>query len=113
MKTGPLEVVESKTSRIPIYAEKHHGKDCFMVIHYAQGERKRARFYSIEQAREYARSKIRDLTAGTAHVGTFTPRQVAIISDAVEVCRGIGFPISQVAANTRKPSSFLGVNPWS
>ena len=111
MKTGPLEVVASKTSRIPIYPEKHHGKDCFMVIHYAAGERKRARFHSLEEAREYAKSKIKDLTAGTAHVGTLTPRQVAVITDAVEVCRDIGLPISQVIREYAESFKLLGRQP--
>ena len=111
MKAGPVEVVESKTSRIPIYAEKHHGKESFMVIHYAAGERKRERFYSIEEAREHAKAKIKDLTAGTAHVGTLTPRQLAVITDATEILRDINLPLSQVVREYAEGYKILGKQP--
>jgi len=97
MKSGPVEVVESKTSKIPIYAGLHHGKESFMIIYYAGGERKRERFYSIEEAREHAKAKIKELSDGTAHVGTFTPRQILAVVDAVDLLKGVGVSLSQVA----------------
>ena len=97
MKSGPVEVVESKTSKIPIYAALHHGRESFMIIYYAGGERKRERFYSIEEARERAKAKIKELSDGTAHVGTLTPRQILAVTDAVDLLKGVGVSLSQVA----------------
>jgi len=111
MKAGPIEVVESKTSRIPIYAEKHHGKESFMVIHYAAGERKRERFYCIEEARKHAKAKIEDLTNGTAHVGPLTPRQVAVVTDATEILRGISVSLSTAAREYAEAYRILGRQP--
>ena len=111
MKTGPLEVVESKSSKISIYAEKHHDRESFMVIYYAAGERKRSRFYSIEEARDHSKAKLKELTAGTAHVGTLTPRQLAVITDATEVLRSVNVPLSQVARDFAEAYRILGRQP--
>ena len=104
MKNGPLEVVESKTSRIPIYAEKHHGKDTFLVIHYAAGERKPERFPTLEAAREHAKSKIKDLATGTAHVGTFTPRFSFESYGVVTIQRYRGYEIERSHSTARSVS---------
>jgi integrase len=97
MKNGPIEVVESKTSRIPIYGGVHHGRESFMISYYAGGQRKRERFYSLQEARSQAKAKMKELNAGTVHVDRFTPRQIDGVIDAVEVLKGIGVSLSQVA----------------
>jgi integrase len=97
MKSGPVEVVESKTSRIPIYAGMHHGKESYLIAYYADGTRKRERFPTIEEARKRAKEKTSELAKGTAHVGNFTPRQILAVADAVDLLRGIGVSLSQVA----------------
>ena len=68
-----------------------------MISYYADGRRKRERFYSIEEARSQARARIKELTSGTAHVGSFTPRQIAAVVDAVDLLKGVGVSLSQVA----------------
>jgi integrase len=103
MKTPPkakgeaVEVVESKASKIPIYAGMHHGKESFLIAYYADGARKRERFPTIEDARKRAKEKIEELAKGTAHVGAFTPRQIVAVIDAVDLLKGIGVSLSQVA----------------
>ena len=68
-----------------------------MISYYADGRRKRERFYSIEEARSQAKAKIKELTGGTGHIGPFTPRQIAAVVDAVDLLKGVGVSLSQVA----------------
>ena len=111
MKRGPVEVVEWKTSKIPIYAGLHHGKKSFLIAYYADGKRKRERFHSIEEARAEAKEKIGGLTKGTAHVGTFSAREVAVVTDAVEILRGINVPLSKVVRDYAEAYKILGDKP--
>lgn len=103
MKTPPntkgaaVEVIESKGVKIPIYAGLHHGKESFVIAFYAEGKRKRERAGTLEEARSQAKAKIKELTAGTARVGTFTPHQIAAVIDAVDLLKGVGVSLSQVA----------------
>jgi integrase len=94
MNNGPLEIVASKTSRIPIYTGKHHGKDSFMLAFYADGQRKRERFYSLEEARQRAREIIKELSSGAAHASTFTPAQVSVIAEVTQQLRQINVKLS-------------------
>ena len=111
MRAGPVAIVESKTSRIPIYADQHHGKQSFVIAFYADGARKRERFPTLEAARKRAKEKIHELSKGTAHVGTLTPRQVAVVTDAVEILKGINIPLSQVAREYADAYKILGKQP--
>lgn len=90
---GPIEIVEGKGVKIPIYAGKHHGKNSYLVSYYSEGERVRDRAPTLEAAREAAKAKIEELTSGTAHVGTLTPKQTAIIGEAVEIARRCNVPL--------------------
>jgi integrase len=111
MRAGPVEIVESKTSRIPIYAGQHYGKQSFLIAYYADGARKRERFPTLHAARKRAKEKIQELSKGTAHVGTLTPRQVAVVTDAVEILKGINVPLSQVAREYAHAYKALGKQP--
>jgi hypothetical protein len=111
MRAGPVAIIESKTSRIPIYADQHHGKQSFVIAYYADGARKRERFPSLEEARKRAKEKIQELSKGTAHVGSLTPRQVAVVTDAVEILKGINVPLSQVARQYADAYKILGKQP--
>jgi integrase len=97
MKSGPVEVVRSKTSRIPIYAGIHHGKESYLIAYYADGTRKRERFPTLEAARKRAKEKIQELAKGTAHVENLTPRQILAVADAVDLLKSVGVSLSQVA----------------
>ena len=97
MKAGPVEIVESKGVKIPIYSSPAFGKESYLISYYAEGKRKRERAGTLEEARSQAKAKIKELTAGSAHVGTFTPHQIAAVIDAVDLLKGVGVSLSQVA----------------
>jgi integrase len=97
MKAGPLEVVESKGIKIPIYSSPAFGKESYLISYYAEGKRKRERAGTLGEARSQAKAKIKELTAASADVGTFTPRQIAAVVDAVDLLKGVGVSLSQVA----------------
>ena len=112
MKSGPIEVVRTKGIEIPIYSAPARGRENYIVSYYANGKRKRDRAgTSIEEARAFAKSKIEELTKGTAHVGPLTPRQVAVVTDAVEILKGISIPLSQVAREYSDAYKVLGRQP--
>jgi integrase len=111
MNSGPLEVIEFKTSRIPIYGETHHGKDKFLIIYYADGTRKRERFPTLEAARKHAKEKAEALAKGIAHVGPLSPRQVAVVTDAVEILKGVNVSLSQAAREYAEAYRILGRQP--
>jgi len=94
---GPVEVVEFKGVKVPVYLTPAFGKESYTLSYYANGKRIRERAGTLEEARRQAKDKIKDLTEGTAHVGNFTPKQTATISDAMDVLKEIGVPLSQVA----------------
>lgn len=108
MKRGPVEVVEWKTFKIPVYADQHHGKPSFLIAYYADGKRRRERFSTIEAARTEAKAKIAGLSKGTAHVGTFTARETAVVADAVEILRSINGSLSKCVRDYREAWEILG-----
>ena len=96
MNAGPVEVVESKGIKIPIYSSPARGRENYIIIYYGNGERKRERAgTTLEEAKAAAKSKIAELTKGTAHVGSLTPRQVAVVADSLEILKAINVPMSQ------------------
>lgn len=111
MKPGPAAVVEGKGIKIPIYSSPAFGKESYVLAYYADGRRVRERVGSLDDARQQAKAKIKELTTGTAHVGNFTPRQVAVVTDAVEILRGINVPLSQVAREYAEAYKVLGRQP--
>ncbi len=94
-KRGPVEVVESKGVRVPVYLDPAFGKASYTIAYYADGRRVRERAPTLEDARRQAKAKIAELTSGAAHVGSLTPRQTAVVSDAVAVIKDIGVTLSQ------------------
>jgi len=93
-KGGPVEIVESKGVKVPIYLTPAFGKESFTIAFYADGKRVRERAPTLAAAREQAKAKIRELTTGMAHAASFTPRQTAVVADAVEILREINVPLS-------------------
>jgi hypothetical protein len=107
-KGKPIETIESKGVKIPLY-DAGNGK--VLLSYYAEGKRKLVKCKNIAAAREEAKVKIGELTLGTAHIGTLTPRQVAVITDATEILRGINLPLSQVAREYAEGYRLLGRQP--
>jgi hypothetical protein len=93
-KRGPLEVVEGKNTRIPMYDA---GEGKVLLAYYAEGRRKLVKCQSLEAGRKRAKEIIESLTSGNAHVGNFTARQTAAINDAVEILRSTNVSLTEAA----------------
>jgi hypothetical protein len=91
-KRGPIEVIQGKNTRIPIYDA---GAGKFIVAYYAEGKRKLVKFQSLEAAKRGAKDVIERLTTGIAHVATFTPKQTAAINDAADVLKPTGVTLTE------------------
>ena len=112
MKTGPVETIESKGIRIPIYLSPARGRENYVVTYYANGERKRERAgTTLADARAFARDKVDDLTKGTAHIGPLSARQAAVVADSLEVLRAINVPMSQATREYAQAFELLGRQP--
>ena len=93
-KRGPVEVIQGKNTRIPIYDA---GAGKYIAAYYAEGKRKLVKFQSLEAARRGAKEIIETLTTGIAHVATFTPKQTAAINDAADALRPTGVTLTEAA----------------
>jgi integrase len=104
-KRGPLEVVEGKNTRIPMYDA---GEGKVLLAYYAEGRRKLVKCQSLEAGRKRAKEIIESLTSGNAHVGNFTARQTAAINDAVEILRPTGVSFTEAARQFAEAHRLLG-----
>jgi integrase len=110
MKNGPIEVIQSKGIKVQIYSSPAFGKESYIIAFYAGGQRKRERAKTLEAARAAAKAKIVELATGAAQVASFTPRQTAVVVDAIEVLKGIGVPLSQVVREYSEAHKILAGN---
>jgi len=67
----------------------------FTLSWYADGQRKREKRATFEDAKARAEEINRDLDAGRGHVKSFTTTETAVINSCVEQLREIGVPLSQ------------------
>jgi integrase len=112
MNIGPVDVVERKGIKIPIYSSPVDGRENYIVIYYAGGVRRRDRAgTTLHAARAFANTKIDELTKGIAHVDSLTPKQVATISDAVDVLKVINVPLSRAVREYADAYKILGRQP--
>ena len=107
-KRGPVEVIQGKNTRIPIYDA---GAGKFIAAYYAEGKRKLVKFQSLEAAKRGAKEIIEKLTTGIAHVATFTPKQTAAINDAADVLRPTGVTLTEAARQFAEAHKILSGNP--
>ena len=107
-KKGPIEVVESKGARIPIYAGLHHGKKSFLISYYSSGKRVRDRATTIEGARKLARSKAEGLATGAVHIEPLTPTQAAVVKVAVETLSPTKIRLSEAVRQFTEAHRILG-----
>jgi Integrase len=109
MKVGPVDTVERKGIRIPIYSSPVGGRESYIVSYYASGVRKRDRAgTTLDAARAFALKKIDELAAGVAHVNAFTAQQAAVVNDAVDVLRAIKVPLSRAVREYADAFKILG-----
>lgn len=103
-KRGPLEVIEGKNTRIPIY-DAGGGK--VIVAYYAEGKRKLVKFQTLEAGRKGAKAIIENLTTGSAHVSAFTPKQTAAIHDAADMLKPVGVTITEAVRQFTEAQKIL------
>jgi len=94
---GPLEIIEGKGTKIPIYLALRRGEESFLLAYYKEGRRKMERVASIEDARRRAKVLIDELAAGKVHVTSFTLKQTAAIMDALEIIQPFNVGLTDVA----------------
>lgn len=108
---GPVAVVEGKGVKIPIYLSPYRDTESFLLAYYAGGQRKRERAPSLEEAKKRAKELIGELAVGKPHVATFTLKQTAAITDAVEILGPLGISITDVARQFAEAHKILEGRP--
>lgn len=104
----PLDVIQSKGIRIPIYTA---GGDKTILAYYAEGRRKLVKCQSLEAARRRARDIVEELTSGSAHVRSLSLRELTAVDDALTMLRPIGVNLSEaVRLYTRAHSILQGAD---
>jgi len=96
-EAGPVDVIESRGVRIPIYLNPRRGKTSYLITYFAKGERKRERVSNLADARKRAKALVPELLEGKVHVSSFTLKQTAAITDAVEILAPLHVSITEVA----------------
>ena len=102
---GPVAVIKEKTTSIPIYSA---GEGKFIAAYYAGGKRKLVKYQSLEAAKQGAKEIIETLTTGVAHVAAFTPMQMALINDAIEMLKPYGVSMNEAIRQFVEAKKVLG-----
>lgn len=107
---GPVEIIEAKGIKIPIYYSPIRGVDSYQLSFYKAGKRDRERVASVEAARTRAKELIEELADGTAHVAAFTPKQTAAINEAVEILQPTRVSVTEAARQFAEAYTLLDGN---
>jgi integrase len=94
-KRGPIEIIEGKGMRIPIYAGAIRGVMSYQLASYRNGMRQRERASSLEAARKRAKELIDELSTGVAHVAPLSPKQAAAVNEVIEILKPVGVPLTE------------------
>ncbi|OJV22946.1 MAG: hypothetical protein BGO12_02585 [Verrucomicrobia bacterium 61-8] len=97
VKRGPVETIEGKGIKIPIYYSPIRGVDSYQLSFYKAGKRDRERVASLEAGRTRAKELIEELADGTAHIAVFTPKQTAAVNEAVEILQPTRVSLTEAA----------------
>ena len=111
-EAGPVDVIESRGVRIPIYLNPRRGKVSYLVTYFAKGERKRERIPNLADARKRAKALVPELLEGKVHVSSFTLKQTAAINDAVEILAPLHVSITEVARQYAHAHKVLEGRPF-
>ena len=106
-KRGPVEVVEGKGIKIPVYYSPYRHTESYLLAYYAEGTRKRERVPSVEAAWRRGKELIEELSAGTAHVGRFTPKEAAAVNTAVDILRPHDVSLTEAARQVAVANQIL------
>lgn len=105
---GPLEIIEGKGIKVPIYLALRRGEESYLLAYYKEGKRKMERVSSIEDARRRGKALTDELSAGKVHVTTFTLKQTAAITDALEIIEPFKVGLTDVARQYAEARRILG-----
>jgi len=87
-RNAPVEVVETRDMKLPIYHRMVGGKyESFLVVFYEKGKRVQRTSATLEGARTIARDAIRQNTEGTGRIAALSPEQAADFSSAMRMLR--------------------------
>ncbi|OJV11828.1 MAG: hypothetical protein BGO12_08380 [Verrucomicrobia bacterium 61-8] len=100
-----MEVVESKGVRIPIYDA---GQGRVLLSYYAEGERKLVKRKDLASGRQRAKELVEELSTGTAHVATFSPKQAAVVNAAVDILQPLDIGLAEAARQVAAANEILG-----
>lgn len=106
--TGPVEIIESKGIKIPIYHTHYRHLEGYQLAYYIQGRRKRERAPTLSEARKRAKKLIGELSKGTAHVGTFTAKEAAVVNVAVDILQPLDIGLAEAARQVAAANEILG-----
>ena len=94
-RRGPIEIVEGKGVRVPIYAGAIRGVMSYQLAFYRNGVRQRERAATSEAARKRAKELIEELSTGVAHVAPLSAKQAAVVNEVVEILKPLGVPLTE------------------
>ncbi len=104
-KRGPMEVIEAKGTRIPIY-DAGGGK--VILSYYADGRRRLAKCKNLDAGRKRAKALVEELSKGTVHVATFTAVQAAAVNTAVDILQPLDIGLTEAARQVAAANEILG-----
>lgn len=107
-KRGPVEVVEGKGIRIPVYYSPYRDTESYLLAYYSGGKRERERASSLPAARKRAKELIEDLSKGTAHVASFTAKEAAAVNTAVDILQPLDIGLTEAARQIAAANEILG-----
>lgn len=76
-----------------VYRSNTGGYESWLVRYYVDGKAKSLRATSLEEAKKKAKQVLADVSSGSAHVMSFSPREAANIAAAVEKLKVVGVPL--------------------
>lgn len=107
-KRGPIEVIEGKGIKIPIYDSPIRGVESYQLAFYREGKRDRERTSTRDAARKRAKELIEELSKGTAHIATFTHKQAAVVNAAVDILQPLDIGLAEAARQVATANEILG-----
>ena len=101
-KRGPLDIVEAKNIRIPIYDA---GEGRVLLAYYADGKRRMVKCQNLKAGRQRAKEIIEQLVDGAAHIRTVSAKEAALLDFCVSALGPLRVPLSEAVrefADARK-----------
>jgi integrase len=105
---GPVEIIEGKGIKIPIYHTHYRHLEGYQLAYYIEGKRKRERAPTLQEARKRAKELIAELSKGTAHIATFTPKEAAVVNVAVDILQPLDIGLAEAARQVATANEILG-----